>query len=354
MDGLLERVLAAPHDAALREVWADALTEQGDPRGELIALQVAARGHALTVAQDRRARTLLAKHAIAWLGPLAGVLMHKKGLVFDRGLLKSAQVQVKSVPAFEAAIGHPSWSALERLWFCDRFAWDARSVALLTHPVMGSLREVTCVGVETVLPGLMALERPLPWTSLVALHDEYRVEALTHPLTRTDFAAALPDLAKLTLAGATPAMAALAFPIAQRLEVLGVTPSAPIDDEVLDRAARLKRLKVFEVRPHFFAIQGESRAHLVLRFTRAADGRFSRLELAVQGFRGPVAPRLDLPLARSHGWSSAHDRLGDPGHALDELSPRAVTAIELAVPRPAAADRALARFTHATRAVREP
>ncbi|HEU0035427.1 MAG TPA: TIGR02996 domain-containing protein [Kofleriaceae bacterium] len=41
-DPLLARVLADPDDAGLRSVWADALIERDDPRGELISIQALA------------------------------------------------------------------------------------------------------------------------------------------------------------------------------------------------------------------------------------------------------------------------------------------------------------------------
>src|ERR1043165_3448158 len=70
---LLALVYAAPDDDGPRLVYADALLERGDPRGELIALQIArARG---PVSDDARAREaeLLTDHArlAAWGQPLS-------------------------------------------------------------------------------------------------------------------------------------------------------------------------------------------------------------------------------------------------------------------------------------------
>jgi uncharacterized protein (TIGR02996 family) len=67
----LQRAIDAdPYDASAYSVYADWLQAQGDPRGELIGLQVAAeaRGDA---ALARAAAALLERHAEAWLGPLA-------------------------------------------------------------------------------------------------------------------------------------------------------------------------------------------------------------------------------------------------------------------------------------------
>jgi uncharacterized protein (TIGR02996 family) len=93
---LRTKVLADPDDAALRSVWADALIEGGDPLGELIAIQDRARDAPLTAAQDKRMRSLIAKHRVAWLGPLSGVCQHREGLLFDRGLLSKPSRSVRS------------------------------------------------------------------------------------------------------------------------------------------------------------------------------------------------------------------------------------------------------------------
>lgn len=64
---LLELVWANPTDTGVRAVYGDWLVEQGDPRGELIALQLAAP----TEKSPRRIQLLIEKHWKHWLGPLA-------------------------------------------------------------------------------------------------------------------------------------------------------------------------------------------------------------------------------------------------------------------------------------------
>ena len=64
---LLELVWANPTDASVRAVYGDWLVEQGDPRGELIALQLAP----ATDKSPRRIQLLIEKHWKQWLGPLA-------------------------------------------------------------------------------------------------------------------------------------------------------------------------------------------------------------------------------------------------------------------------------------------
>ena len=66
---LIAAILADPDDDAPRAVYADWLTERGDPRGELITVQLAKKQ---TPALKARADALLAKHKKAWVGRFGG------------------------------------------------------------------------------------------------------------------------------------------------------------------------------------------------------------------------------------------------------------------------------------------
>jgi uncharacterized protein (TIGR02996 family) len=70
VEGLWNAVLASPDDDVPREVLADALQEQGDPRGEFIALQLREHRGQASEAEITRAQALTKKHGKAWLGPL--------------------------------------------------------------------------------------------------------------------------------------------------------------------------------------------------------------------------------------------------------------------------------------------
>ncbi len=73
-EALLDAVLARPADDAPRLVYADWLSEHGEPRGELIAVQCElARTTDAARFLDLEARqvSLLSSHGEAWLGPLA-------------------------------------------------------------------------------------------------------------------------------------------------------------------------------------------------------------------------------------------------------------------------------------------
>lgn len=72
-DALFQAVLDAPLDVHAREVLADCLQEQGDPRGELIAIQLAEERGDATPEATKRADLLIKQHKKAWLGALARV-----------------------------------------------------------------------------------------------------------------------------------------------------------------------------------------------------------------------------------------------------------------------------------------
>ncbi|MDP2272260.1 MAG: TIGR02996 domain-containing protein [Archangium sp.] len=67
---LLEQLAERPDDRALRLVFSDWLQEQGDERGEVIALW--ARGN-LSLTERRRVARLTTTHGGEWLGPLAAL-----------------------------------------------------------------------------------------------------------------------------------------------------------------------------------------------------------------------------------------------------------------------------------------
>ena len=53
-DALLDRIIGAPDDLAARLVYADLLTERGDPRGPFIALQCHVPLHATRLCREDR------------------------------------------------------------------------------------------------------------------------------------------------------------------------------------------------------------------------------------------------------------------------------------------------------------
>ena len=150
-DALLAKVYERPDDDALRAVWADALTERGDPRGEFVTLQLAtARGES-TPAQQRRAHALFLKHWKKWVGPLAPSLM-RNDLGFERGLLAVCTYRFVSRPKLMKVVDDPVWSTVRELRLRD--GATPAVFDLLTSPRMRSLRARSAIAPAT------CIERP--------------------------------------------------------------------------------------------------------------------------------------------------------------------------------------------------
>lgn len=98
-EALLDEVLAHPDDDAPRLVYADWLSEQGDPRGELIHVQcelARTRDADRFLALEARQVALLSAHGEAWVGPLAKEALQVQ---FHRGFV--AQVTVLDAGALD-------------------------------------------------------------------------------------------------------------------------------------------------------------------------------------------------------------------------------------------------------------
>jgi len=144
---LLDKILAAPDDDAPRLVWADWLTERGDPRGELIHVQCAlAAGRSdgeTRAALLARERALLTEHG-RWLldalgldgertavagvddAPSGGARAH-----FHRGLLDVLEVPIEHWVAAEDALVETPLTALV---LTDVDARHAEALATLRGP----------------------------------------------------------------------------------------------------------------------------------------------------------------------------------------------------------------------------
>jgi uncharacterized protein (TIGR02996 family) len=110
-DALFAAVLADLDDHAARAVWADALQQRGDPRGDLIALQGAG-----TPAAAKKAEKLIKAHWRTWVGPLAPAIV-ASSVAFDRGLLDACTTDVRRKAVADAIFGHPLWATVRRLGF---------------------------------------------------------------------------------------------------------------------------------------------------------------------------------------------------------------------------------------------
>ncbi|HWO25567.1 MAG TPA: TIGR02996 domain-containing protein [Kofleriaceae bacterium] len=113
---LLAAVYADPASDEPRLVYADYLQTRGDPRGELIILQIQrARGEGTDKALARE-RALLRKHAGALLGPLASVVAIRDA-VFERGFLAACVARVRTQVIAATELVHPEWATVRAIQF---------------------------------------------------------------------------------------------------------------------------------------------------------------------------------------------------------------------------------------------
>lgn len=143
LEDLLAAVYANPDDDGVRQVYADALLEAGDPRGEFMMLQFKrARGETLSPAEARQEAALLKTHVKAWVGPLYDVLQTKQ-LEFEKGFLFRAHIRPQG-KAIAAARNHPAWTTVRELSM-SAGGTNERGTSLLLQPNARHLRVLTDV-----------------------------------------------------------------------------------------------------------------------------------------------------------------------------------------------------------------
>lgn len=199
LEDLLAAVYENPDDDGVREVYADALLELGDPRGEFIVLQFRRhRGETLTSAELKQEAALQKKHVKEWLGPLYDVL-YTTHLEFRRGFLHAAQIRpvAKALPA---ARNHPAWSTLRELNMSTG-GTNERGASLVIAPNARRIRVMTDV-VYHVLDELAAsteVDRALEMLEISWLAHSDAVSDRAWAATLTG--KAFPKLRELRLGG---------------------------------------------------------------------------------------------------------------------------------------------------------
>jgi uncharacterized protein (TIGR02996 family) len=99
---LIQAILASPEDDSARLAYADWLSERGNPRGELIRVQVTlARGVSDTAALQEQERELLARHQEEWLAELVTFGCNWE---FDRGFVSKGAIAASTFRDQSAAI----------------------------------------------------------------------------------------------------------------------------------------------------------------------------------------------------------------------------------------------------------
>jgi uncharacterized protein (TIGR02996 family) len=132
---LLAEVYARHDEDGPRLVYADALAENGDPRGEFIVLQCerARTGGA----PSRRERELLKGFERAWLGALDPVIL-KSGVRFERGFVAACRYKSGGLDTMEAA----EWATVVDLDVEPQSMFVNGSRGLLLQPHLRALRRV--------------------------------------------------------------------------------------------------------------------------------------------------------------------------------------------------------------------
>jgi uncharacterized protein (TIGR02996 family) len=128
-DALLAAIWAAPDDDAPREVYADWLTQRGDPRGVFISLQLARARGTIDAAGKKREKELLTKHRKDWHAPLTSALAFAHSH-FERGFVCSAIIDLPKTVAAEGLERHPAWSTIREFRIVDG---DDRDRELIAH-----------------------------------------------------------------------------------------------------------------------------------------------------------------------------------------------------------------------------
>ncbi len=144
------RILAALDDATGYLVYADWLSERGDPRGELITVQ-----HAIDKARNRvgqelyaRQKALLETHRERFLGPMAG--LPRGSVSWELGFINAlSSTELDHLPEM---LAHPS------MRFLRSYSGPAEAAVLLSAAGVRTLGRLTLTGNLGVLPPLPNLE----------------------------------------------------------------------------------------------------------------------------------------------------------------------------------------------------
>jgi uncharacterized protein (TIGR02996 family) len=176
VDELFARVLESPDDDGARLVYADALQEAGDPRGELIVLQFQKLSRKLTPEEAKHEKKLLHDHFARYFGELAPVVEEER-TIFEKGFPVRVCCNLKNETQRKLAVGHPLWATVKTV---DVNYAESLPFDVLTHPAMKSLEAVVSFG----RPGWLELgarEEPLPWTRVGYTGPSLYKEKHSHP-----------------------------------------------------------------------------------------------------------------------------------------------------------------------------
>jgi uncharacterized protein (TIGR02996 family) len=227
LKALLDAIYADPASDEARLVYADHLQERGDPRGELITLQIerARAGKPATA----REKELLRRYGNGWLAELAPAAVNAR---FERGFVAACRLGSQSLRRTQGKLGAPAWNTVEEL----EIGQVARPLmpAFALQDNLRALRALRGQVFDKDLDALARAPRPLGIESLQVIHAGGAIPTV---------AQGLPALRRLRLTGEPIADAALARVFAgpgRALQTLAVTSAL---------AQLTRMLVVFQERP---------------------------------------------------------------------------------------------------------
>lgn len=193
-------VFAAPDDDAPRLVFADALMEKGDPRGEFLTLQFAREARRLSNAERQREHALQGEHQVAWLGSLAQTVDKWTDLViFRRGFVHTLAVASEK-PAVMKALGEAPGFATVRTLILRLYGQVPLPEALLRSPECRHLTGLGTLGQQS-FEELFTSKTPWPYETLVCSEPSYEPARFKVDLQRIIASRAVPKLTTLKVSG---------------------------------------------------------------------------------------------------------------------------------------------------------
>lgn len=251
----LKAIYEDPKDDAARTVYADWLTEKGDPRGEFISLQLARHEGRSTAESRKKELTLLRKHGKAWVGELDRML-DKEHRVFRRGFFAEGGLTfcASEDEPLPKELSHPAWATAERLslnWRIDEDAFP-KLMALPTMRFVKAFRNVD----ESTITRILAKDETTTFPTIEELGislnylDEERLAEQLEERKRIGNGSAFPNVKRLLLSSHSIENIRwlLESPMAKRLESLSYEdsdlPLGPLLRAIDEAKLKLKEVEV--------------------------------------------------------------------------------------------------------------
>lgn len=189
-DEILREIYENPLADAPRLVYADLLSERGDPRGELITLQFARRAGGVDESQRARERWLLKQHMKEWLGGLAPAISNTQSYsatTFERGFVAIADIYLSAEKQLPNTWVDAGWATVEELR--GPYKWQ-----VLEHAPLKGLRRLDDTNLETLK---LLARHPAKFANVEAL-EIWLPQGLDDPAKAALACDALPGLRTLT------------------------------------------------------------------------------------------------------------------------------------------------------------